>query len=817
MEKKQIASKKVKKRKQVKSEKTMLNSAAIILCAGKGTRMGDDSKNKVCFDCAGTPTIKRIIDNMREAGVSRFVLVVGHKAQSVMDALAGEDGVVYAYQKEQKGTGHAALCGLNALKTIGFKGSAILSMGDKIVATSVIRGLLEKSKNAKAVWGVQPLSANYNGGRVITINDEPYGVVEFADAALMKLGEVDKSKYQALLKEIRLNSKKADMVIKKALEVKPSATINLCGKTFTADEVLNSKYANAGLYCFDVESAAEVIKTLDNNNAQGEIYLTDALEKFATIKQATIYEVAKAEDMLTYSTKGELREISKHFMRTASQFIEDINNCKLDDVFTTLYNEEAKNQKVRYLNLLKTFIEKYGDQKVVITRSPGRINLMGRHIDHRGGGINVIATDKDTVFVASMRNDDLVRIANVDGKFPEKEFSISKTLGEDKYDNWLDYLSDEKVVADLAKNNGCWSNYVKSAVIRAQFENKNALCGMNMVASGEIPVAAGLSSSSSIVVAVMEAVVALNSLNITNKEFIELCGEGEWFVGSRGGAGDHAAMKCGKKGRINHLRFKPFEVCGDVAFSEKYAVIVANSMIKAKKSEGCKDKYNSKVAAYEFAFMLIKKLFPHYNFLEFRDVAKVRPYSEIYRILKSIPQKVTRKEILSLLPESKARLMQIFETHEEQESYDLRGVALFGISECVRADRFTELLQSNKYEELGKLMKISHDGDRVCDLEIGDEYLDVLIEKNKDVSLECGVYDCSLPQIDYLCDVLNETDGVLGSQIVGAGLGGCVVALVEKEKALQILEVINISYYDKYGYERSANVYSASHGSCSIF
>ena len=83
-----------------------MNAAAIILCAGKGTRMNDDSKNKVSFDCAGTPTINRIISNMKAAGVNRFVVVIGHQAYSVMDCLDGEDGVVYAYQKEQKGTGH---------------------------------------------------------------------------------------------------------------------------------------------------------------------------------------------------------------------------------------------------------------------------------------------------------------------------------------------------------------------------------------------------------------------------------------------------------------------------------------------------------------------------------------------------------------------------------------------------------------------------------------------------------------------------------------------------------------------------------------
>ena len=122
-----------------------MNSAAVILCAGKGTRMNDDTQNKVCFDCAGIPVIRRIVDNMKKGGVDRFVIVVGHKAETVMSSLDGVDGVVYAYQKEQKGTGHAALCGISALKTIGYSGPVIVSMGDKIVDYTVIRDLLEKS------------------------------------------------------------------------------------------------------------------------------------------------------------------------------------------------------------------------------------------------------------------------------------------------------------------------------------------------------------------------------------------------------------------------------------------------------------------------------------------------------------------------------------------------------------------------------------------------------------------------------------------------------------------------------------------------
>ncbi len=795
----------------------MTNVAAVILCAGKGTRMGDDSKNKVCFDCAGTPTIKRIINNMKDAGISRFVIVIGHQAYSVMDTLDGTDGVVYAYQKEQKGTGHAAMCGLKALQAVGYDGPVIISMGDKVIATHVLKEMLKKAEKSKAVWGVQPVNANYNGGRVVTVNEKPYGVVELADAALLKLGEVDQADYDATLKAIKLNPKKAEKVIKKALSSKPTSTTTLCGKTFTADQVLGAKYANAGLYCLDVNRAVEVIKTLGSNNAQGEIYITDALEKFAENDEATVYEVKSASDMLTYSTKPELRAMSQYFMRTASQFITDVKAGVFDATFNKTYGSNADSQKQRYVALLEGFIGQYGDKKVVITRAPGRINLMGRHIDHRGGSINVMTTDKDVVFVSSMRDDDVVNLANVDLNFPKKSFSITKTLGEKKYDKWLDYLADERVVKELNDSKGCWSNYIKSAVIRAQFDSDMPLCGMDIFVGGTIPLAAGLSSSSSLVVATMEAVVALNGLNLHDRDFINTCGEGEWFVGSRGGAGDHAAMKCGKADSVVRINFKPFELGETASFSDKYAVVVANSMIKAKKSEGSKNVYNAKVASYEFAFMLIKKLFPDYNFTQFRDIAKVRPYSDIYNIIKEIPETVTRGGIKALLPEYKERIKIILSNHVSPAFYDLRGVALYGVSECARAERCIELLNEGKYTEFGELMKISHDGDRVNKAMITDEELDRLAKENADVALQSGSYDCSTEQIDYLCDLLNATDGVLGSEIVGAGLGGCVIALVEKSKAEKVVSVINKNYYDKHGYEHGAFVCNSSCGSVVLF
>ncbi|MBQ2334714.1 MAG: hypothetical protein II381_00295, partial [Victivallales bacterium] len=83
-----------------------------------------------------------------------------------------------------------------------------------------------------------------------------------------------------------------------------------------------------------------------------------------------------------------------------------------------------------------------------------------------------------------------------------------------------------------------------------------------------------------------------------------------------------------------------------------------------------------------------------------------------------------------------------------------------------------------------------------------------------DLAFQCGAYACSVPQIDELCDLLDSTPGVLGSELVGAGLGGCIVALVKKDQAENIINVLNEKYYAKYGVGTGhANVYQPSEGS----
>ena len=215
--------------------------------------------------------------------------------------------------------------------------------------------------------------------------------------------------------------------------------------------------------------------------------------------------------------------------------------------------------------------------------------------------------------------------------------------------------------------------------------------------------------------------------------------------------------------------------------------------------------------------MFLKRSTPKYRLEEFRDISKIRPYSEIYKMLKSLPTEITREEIKKQLPEYMESIEVIFKNHADPGVYNLRDVALFAISECARSDKCMQILNEGNYTLLGDMMKLSHNGDRCGSLGITDAELEKLALENADIAFQYGAYDCSIPEIDYMCDMLNNENGVLGSQLIGAGLGGCVIALVEKRKANDVIESLNSKYYDKYNFEHAAQIFTPSPGSCVLF
>ena len=100
---------------------------------------------------------------------------------------------------------------------------------------------------------------------------------------------------------------------------------------------------------------------------------------------------------------------------------------------------------------------------------------------------------------------------------------------------------------------------------------------------------------------------------------------------------------------------------------------------------------------------------------------------------------------------------------------------------------------------------------------VSDERIKKLEKEGANLEFVTGAYGCSTEKIDYLSDLLNSSSGVLGSKLTGAGLGGCVVAIVEKEKASAVLQKLKTDYYDRFDFEFGAKIYLPMSGSCVIY
>lgn len=215
--------------------------------------------------------------------------------------------------------------------------------------------------------------------------------------------------------------------------------------------------------------------------------------------------------------------------------------------------------------------------------------------------------------------------------------------------------------------------------------------------------------------------------------------------------------------------------------------------------------------------MMVKKLFPQYapKLQYFKDINSVNlqiPPSRIYKLLLELPEKMTSTEIHDFLPEYTEQINRIQKSHAIPAFYEIRSTMLYGIAECARAEKCKEYLRSGDFASLGRLMKISHNGDRVWknskdyDYSASESYLNRLIddlmsenhEKVEKAQLynQPGGYACSTKTIDVLVDFINEQDGVIGSELSGAGLGGCILILVKKDCTENLLSSLKEHYYD---------------------
>jgi galactokinase len=205
--------------------------------------------------------------------------------------------------------------------------------------------------------------------------------------------------------------------------------------------------------------------------------------------------------------------------------------------------------------------------------APGRVNLIGEHIDYHLLPVLPMALKRSIHVRFEARKDGRVRAESV--HYERREFEWTPGL---------------KPVA-----RGDWENYLRASA-QAVAGKWGVLRGIDAHIDSDLPPAAGLSSSSALIVAFTLALLRANGVNATFEELMEILPEGEHFVGTRGGGMDHAASLASKEGCASLIRFAPVSV-EHIPIPAGWSFLVAHSMHTAEKSGPVRERYNAVRAA----------------------------------------------------------------------------------------------------------------------------------------------------------------------------------------------------------------------------
>lgn len=176
----------------------MKNRLAIVLAAGKGTRMRSELP-KVLFPVNGRPMIHYVLDALKEADIENILVVVGYRADLLQQELGMRHNLEFVEQKEQKGTGHATMVCREQLAK--HQGAVVVVTGDSpLLQSSSVLTLLETFYQEKAGCVLGTLHRDDPEGLGRIVRDETgqfAGIVEEKDAteAERNLTEVNMSTY----------------------------------------------------------------------------------------------------------------------------------------------------------------------------------------------------------------------------------------------------------------------------------------------------------------------------------------------------------------------------------------------------------------------------------------------------------------------------------------------------------------------------------------------------------------------------------------------------------------------------------------------
>ncbi|MEN8202902.1 MAG: NTP transferase domain-containing protein [Bacteroidota bacterium] len=564
---------------------TATSPVLVILAAGKGTRFGKDPK---CIQpIHGTPLARHSIDSFRRFSPAPVAALVGYRYREVAGAL-GADNIYVHSDNPAGGTAFAAYEALAIPGLIEANSLLIITMGDRIVPSSIYRKLWRTHYAMDKEADLTFLSAEYepprnNGkGRVMRDhNNRVVGIIEDRDIA-----------------------EEPDEITRQRLQ--------------------NLTEGNCPLYVIRAATLARHLQDLTNDNAQGQYYITDLVSRISHEGgdiRTVITTVEDVEyDLLSSDvTRPKDLALLEGLMDYGYGFLSP-QDIEIEEAAKTIVSERPKSQTaaiVRQLEELTSTITEEGlkfeaDRPVAIGISGGRLRIAFMHPDMgRFFGpawqIPIGAADasgsEQIVMLIQEAPDRQIHLYPIDPQFrecvnilpsdneimyPNEEISdlhSYEMFGMQMSENLLlslGYFSEDELESRQQKGLPLppSSRWVSNSMRRPFALIGNAIAslrtlrtgslgvkvkkylgpdnfrGLRLVSSGNIP-QGGFSSSSAVTVAAKNAINSLYELSIPPDLLVHLASQAEYGTGVRAGSLDQATIQKGRTGKGTLISSNP--------------------------------------------------------------------------------------------------------------------------------------------------------------------------------------------------------------------------------------------------------------------
>jgi galactokinase len=495
------------------------------------------------------------------------------------------------------------------------------------------------------------------------------------------------------------------------------------------------------------------------------------------------------------------------------------------------------------------------DKPVILVRCPGRYREYGSHTDYIacGGPVCSTASEEAIYCLFQARDDSQVKLYNTDPTFTTRHLdtdNFNTGLGlHNDWETWNKWTTqhyyqhkDSSLFAPES-----WDKYIRGLLYllselpcEAARTSGGDLPGFTALFSSDLSYNGGKSSSSALVVSTALALDALFKFEKPKlDDWIDLIGMSEWYVMTRGGCADHAAMFYSREGCFTLAGSFPTSRMDETLIPGELARVILHCGRDRLQDEVTLNEMRVGGAGYILAMLYIKQNHPELrdelesndsfyhigNLREFTSIGRMEnriPLKTIYNdILRGIPVSAGRKTILDNLPDFNEDVLAVFANHREPEhGYPLRNIAVFGLSEIERSIAFMTACRNENIGKIIRLFRMTQDGDRMkkyhfrrnkwvpedFNSSLSDQRLDELVqvlEHNPDSLVtrllnHPGGFNRSMPQMDLIADIIQKyfpTEA--GICVMGAGKGGEMHAVVVKEHLDSFIKVLKSEYYNK--------------------